>query len=921
MTNNDESSSYRLPIVLKPKHYDLSYHHIDMNDSYRFAGKVTLHGIAAKTQELEKIIVHTYEIQVYDVKLIVFDEDKDTDEKKVKTTVNAIEYIYHVNEQTCEIVFTNSHATDDNGIIMLQGNKEYHLVMNFMGTLNNQMRGFYRSTYVDLFDCITKKTIATTQFEPTDARRAFPCIDEPAWKATFQVTLTIPTTLQCISNTPIESIHTIMNDSNNQKMKIIKFQTTPKMSTYLLAYIIGEFDGQSQTSSLTNVVTTVYTVPGKAHEASFCLDVAVKCLDYYQTKLFHGIPFPLPKSDLIAIPDFSAGAMENWGCVTYREAKVLVQPGKTSETIKRGIARTVCHELAHQWFGNLVTMEWWTCLYLNEGFARFMEFVAIDTIFPQWDIWTEFVQSVYNLAMNLDAMNTSHPVEVNVNHPNEIEHIFDAISYAKGASILRMIASHIGMEVFFQGIRNYLIKHAYGNTVTNDLWKSLEDVSGQPVIQFMANWTKCVGYPILSITPEGKIATERFYASGRQQESETTVWPIPITAKVQGIEEIQGPWILNGPLGVDDTSALEQKIKEWKSQSKWFKLNANQTAFIRVNYNPEQWLILGSNVMNPTSLASNAKSSELSISDRIGLVSDCFAAGKAGYSNITDALALIEAFGEHEIADYAVWQEISENLSTLVALYRSESFFTKFQSFIKQIYSRQYELLGWEVKANELGRTGTLRATVISMMGKTKDPHIGAKAYELFMANKNDATNSPVTGDLRCVIYRCALRHDEVSVYQSLKEIYESTSFPEEQRDCLSIMGCVQDPKLHRDMLDYTFCSGKVRSQDIATPLSTLASASIPGGRATWEYFQQHYDTLRSRYINGPLWAICVGLCCSGMSGSLSEADEVEEYFQSPGREPGPAEKRLSQTLEVLRTKVARRERDRAIVDAYFRDR
>jgi ERAP1-like C-terminal domain len=207
------------------------------------------------------------------------------------------------------------------------------------------------------------------------------------------------------------------------------------------------------------------------------------------------------------------------------------------------------------------------------------------------------------------------------------------------------------------------------------------------------------------------------------------------------------------------------------------------------------------------------------------------------------------------------------------------------------------------------------------MMGKTNDPAIAAKAYDLFMATRNDPIQSAISGDLRATIYRCALRHDEFSVYQSLKSMYESTSFPEEQRDCLDVMGCVQDPKLHQDMLDYVFHSGHVRSQDIATPLSSLALASVYGGRATWEYFQHHYEMLRQRYINGPIWSVCVGLCSAGMSGTFAEAQEVEQYFQIPGREPGPATKRLYQTLEVLKTKVLRRERDRTIVTAYFQNR
>jgi puromycin-sensitive aminopeptidase len=314
----------------------------------------------------------------------------------------------------------------------------------------------------------------------------------------------------------------------------------------------------------------------------------------------------------------------------------------TSETTKRGIARTVCHELAHQWFGNLVTMEWWTQLYLNEGMARFMEFIACDKLFPKWDMWTEFVQSVFGLAMNLDAMVTSHPVEVDVNHPDEIDSIFDAISYAKGASIVRMIATVIGMESFFDGMRLYLTRHAYSNTVTNDLWQALQEVSKKPVVDFMTPWTKHVGYPIMSISNDGEIEINRFLATGPQSTGEVCVaWPIPITAKVEGDETILGPWILNGPDG-DDRIALEGKIKDWTNESKWFKLNIDHTAFVRVNYTESQWKKLGSLM--------DSDSSPLSTIDRLGLLSDCFASGKAGYSTITDAFVLVESFGDHERA-------------------------------------------------------------------------------------------------------------------------------------------------------------------------------------------------------------------------------------------------------------------------------
>lgn len=294
------------------------------------------------------------------------------------------------------------------------------------------------------------------------------------------------------------------------------------------------------------------------------------------------------------------------------------------------------------WFGNLVTMEYWTQLYLKEGMARFMEFVGIAALFPHWDAWTEFVQDVYGLAMSLDAMKSSHPIEVEVHHPDEISEIFDNISYAKGAAVVRMMARYIGMDTFFVGMKLYLTRHAYGNTVTNDLWRALEEVSGKPVVKFMEPWTLEVGYPILKLSDNGTIQIERYLATGPEEGIKTTNWSIPVTAMVEGSEEVHGPWVIQGPDG-DETGTIQAKIKEWTAASKWFKLNVEQTGFFRVAYTKAQSVRLAE-VMKPDA------NSGLSTIDRLGLISDSFAAGKAGYCSIQDSLALIEHFGEHETA-------------------------------------------------------------------------------------------------------------------------------------------------------------------------------------------------------------------------------------------------------------------------------
>lgn len=338
--SSEPTGSARLPPILRPINYDLVYHRIDLVH-HRFEGSVALQCTALQSLKRTAIKLHAVQLNFVKAALQPLDDESNT----AVDVFQAEEFRYRLRDQTCEIAFEQDNV--------LKENQNYILTVDFCGVLNDQMRGLYRSTYHALDGSV--RTMATTQFEPTDARRAFPCLDEPALKATFCLTVhNIPAHLQCISNTPMAATHS--HFENGKTLKTVVFERTPKMSTYLLALVVGEFDGISCTSR--QIVTTVYTVPGKAAQGQFCLDVAGRCLDYYQD-IFQ-IPYPLAKSDLLAIPDFAAGAMENWGCVTYREAKILVKPNSTSESMKRGIARTVCHELAHQWFGNLVTMDYWT---------------------------------------------------------------------------------------------------------------------------------------------------------------------------------------------------------------------------------------------------------------------------------------------------------------------------------------------------------------------------------------------------------------------------------------------------------------------------------------------------------------------------------------------------------------------------------
>uniref|UniRef100_A0A7S2UHQ9 Aminopeptidase n=1 Tax=Attheya septentrionalis TaxID=420275 RepID=A0A7S2UHQ9_9STRA len=910
-----EVQDARLDRAFTPKHYDLAYQTIDLV-RHTFQGTVQIHlepnNHAGKQHKPGKsITLHALELNLLSATLVK--QGKNDDATSISS--KAVEFRYVKASQTCEIVFENDIVSSSP--TMESSSKEegyeYCLTIDFMGILNNDMRGLYRSMYKGLDG--TMRTMATTQFEATDARRAFPCFDEPALKATFSLQVTMPRGLECISNTPIVSQHTYTttNNSNDGPALLVTtttFGKTPLMSTYLLALVIGEFDVITTTSETTKIQTSVYTVPGKAHQGQFCLDVATKCLDLY-AQLFD-VPYPLTKSDLLAIPDFAAGAMENWGCVTYREAKILVKEGSTSETMKRGIARTVCHELAHQWFGNLVTMDFWTQLWLNEGFARFMEFVGIDTLFPEWDAWTEFVQSVYGLALSLDSMKSSHPIEVEVRHPDEISEIFDAISYAKGASVIRMLSTYIGFETFLEGMKIYLKRHAYGNAVTEDLWAALEEASGAPVAALARPWTSQTGFPILKLpTSGGVIEAPRFLASGPlsgiHDETEQGVWPTPVTALVEGEEGVQGPWVVNGPAG-DESAALLEKINEWSLAGKWFKLNASQTGFFRVSYTPKQWEKLKGCI---------SPSGPLSATDRLGLISDSFAAGRAGYTSIVDSLKLVQDFGSHDTAEYAVWQELSENLSNLSSLYRSESFYGSFQKYLRSVYTNQLTKLGWEAATGESQRTGTLRGTVIQMLCVAGHSDVCKEAFSRFKLFVESPEQNPIPGDLRSIVYRAAMRQDEAYVFDKLKELYEASSFPEEQRNCLTVMASVKDMKRHAEMIDYVLFSGKVRLQDVAFPLNALASTTDMGGKTCWNLMRDDFDRLSQKFEGGPVWGALVGLSCRGLC-THEDAVEVEKFYNDPAHPCGSATRRLMQGLEAVRTKADRLERDRAGVAAFL---
>lgn len=521
---------------------------------------------------------------------------------------------------------------------------KHSVQINFTGEINDKMKGLYRSKYTSPSG--EERYAAVTQFEATDARRCFPCWDEPAIKATFDISLIVPPKLESLSNMPVKSTKQVGD------LVSYEFERTPIMSTYLVAAVVGEYD-YVEDRSADGVLVRVYTPRGKKEQGRFALEVATKVLPYY--KQYFDIAYPLPKIDLIAIADFSAGAMENWGLVTYRETCLLVDPEHTSAVRKQWIALVVGHELAHQWFGNLVTMEWWTHLWLNEGYASFVEFLCVDHLFPEYDIWTQFVTDIYIRALELDCLENSHPIEVPVGHPSEIDEIFDDISYNKGASVIRMLHNYIGDADFRKGMNLYLTKHQYKNTSTEDLWAALEEASKKPVETVMSTWIKKMGFPVVTVNLEQngdsttlKITQDKF-STGEKKPVNEEPWMIPIYFSTsQKPKEISKSIVLQSK----ETTIPLPNI----GTNDWVKINPGTVGFYRTQYS--------SDMLTRFIPAIHDKS--LPPLDRLGLLDDLFAMVQAGQTSTVEALKLMQAFIKED--NYTVWSTIANCLGKLDVL-------------------------------------------------------------------------------------------------------------------------------------------------------------------------------------------------------------------------------------------------------------
>ncbi len=846
-----KSKNVRLSSLVIPQHYVLILAP-DLKN-FTFQGQETLEIMIKK--ETNQIVLHAKDLVIN--KVIFAQNKKVFQAKKV---------IYDTQLETATFVFPQKLSKGAG-----------KLSSTFQGELNDKMLGFYRSKY----EVNGKQEyMAVTQLESTHARWVFPCFDEPALKATFAITLIVKKELTVISNTIEEKIEEY--DALRKKVQFVK---TPKMSTYLLAFIVGKFDHiESKTSE--GVLVRVFVSPGKKKLAEFALDTGVKILSFY-TKYFK-FKYPLPVMDMVAIPDFAAGAMENWGAVTYRETALLVDPLHSAVANKQRVAMVIAHELAHQWFGNLVTMQWWTHLWLNEGFASFIEFLAVDHVFPKWHIWKQFVFSEHSRALELDSLKNTHPIEIHVQDPHEINEIFDAVSYSKGASIIRMLAEYLGQEVFKKGLQHYLRKHAYKNTTTEDLWQALEFVSKKPVRTIMKNWTQEPGYPLVTLEKKkGKmiLSQQRFFSStlsGKQNKKDTT-WNIAMLIKNSSRKNVE-PYLLDKKISV---------FKQGGSDS-WVKLNAHETSFIRVSY-PPSYIRLFQKPIRDKLLGSE---------DRFGIIRDAFALSEAGYTATSRALELVSHYKEED--EFTVWAEITVQLHKVENLIEREPFYTNFRVYARDVYKTIAHDLGWNARHGESESQTLLRSLALYNEGRYGNPEVIAHAQKLFQT-KVLSSNS-LASDLRGIVYMLVAENGTEVEYRQFMKLYDQADLAEEKDRIFRALCSFSQTHLLQQSLEFSL-SPKVRAQD-SFKAFYFVFAHPQGKNLAWEFVQKHWDMLVERFSGSHLLPRFISAAESFVS--QEEATEIEAFFKT--HKAPSAERTIAQTIEQIRSNAAWLARDRTAI-------
>lgn len=780
----------RLIRVFAPEHYDLS---VKLYRAERtFEGTVTIKGtVLGEGKELR---LHAKDLTI------------------TSATLDGKQASYSA-QQNDELVITHPDISVG----------EHIVVVSFEGKITDDMNGIY-PCYYDIEG--KKQELIATQFESHAARQAFPCIDEPEAKATFDVTLVTEEGVKVLGNMPVKS------EMTENGWLATTFETSPRMSSYLVAWVVGDL--QKKTAATKGgVEVSIWST--KAHNPSnldFALDIATRTIDFFDE--YFGIPYPLPKSDHVALPDFSAGAMENWGLITYREVLLLADPEVSTLDAKQHIALVIAHELSHQWFGNLVTMKWWNDLWLNESFANMMEYVAIDALEPSWDIWLDFSTAEVISALRRDSLDGIQSVQTDVNHPDEISTIFDpSIVYAKGSRLLRMMQAYIGTDAMRKGLKSYFEKHQYTNTTADDLWDALGEASGKDIASFMHAWMTQPGYPVVSVSKENETVTlsQKQFFIGPSVDADRT-WPVPLHGASSEIpESLQG----------------KEATFEYTNDAP-LRLNEGGTAHYITRYSLD---LLADIVAHLDTLSSV---------DKVNFLHEQTLLAKAGLQSNAVLIPLLSHFKDE--TNESVWSIVALAINELKRFVEvGEDAETKLKTLIREVVDTQYMRLGWDAKSGEPENDTKLRSTIVSLSLYAENPDAISEASKRF----SEGSFETFDPELRTTIMANAVRREVTpDIIDTLLEAYPKVSNSELRDDIAAALTSTRNEAVIERLAGHLTDTKFIRPQDFIHWFVWLLRNRY-GRDFMWQWAQDnwpwmvktfkadsHYDML-PRYIAGSL--------------------------------------------------------------------
>ncbi|KUI62782.1 Alanine/arginine aminopeptidase [Cytospora mali] len=875
-----------LPDTFKADHYDLKLTNLDFKD-WSYNGSVTITGNI--TKPAKEIVINSLELNLRNVKVTA-------ESAKTSGSWSSSKISYDGRAQRATITFDAE----------LPASKAT-LTIDFDGVINHDMAGFYRSQYKPAVPAAASVPrdeefhyMLSTQFESTDARRAFPCFDEPNLKATFDFAIEIPTDQVALSNMPVKDIKPTTNDK-----QLVSFEKTPIMSTYLLCWAVGDFEYvEAFTERRYNgkqLPVRVYTTRGLKEQGMWALQHAPKIIDFFSEAF--DIEYPLPKSDILAVHEFTHGAMENWGLVTYRLTAILFDEEKSEARFRNRIAYVVAHELAHQWFGNLVTMDWWDELWLNEGFATWAGWLATDHLHPDWEVWPQFINVDFESALKLDALRSSHPIQVPVRDALEINQVFDAISYRKGCSIIRMLANHLGVKTFLKGVSIYLKRHTYGNAKTVALWEALSEASGKDVLTLMKPWIEKIGFPVLTVAEEpGQITIKqsRFLSTGDvKPEDDTTTWWAPLAfegkAGAQGVQ----------PLAL---TTKEDTIRDVNDD--FYVINKNATGFYRVNYPPQRLQKLGTQL------------------DRLGTEDKIFIAGSAadlalsGNGTTPALLSFIQGFKDE--VHYRVLSQALDSINTIKSVFGDDEVIKSgLEKFTLRLIDNALQKVGWDIPAGEDFNTSLLRKRLLLAAGINGHPGVTEEALKRYAAHSASPKDNPLHADLRTPIYRAALRSDPTGTTDFLKDQWYTTDAVDGKELCLSALGnCTDESIITSTLIPFLFnlsppahAKDSVPAGDVHYLASTLASNRV-ARPLLWKFIKENWAQVEKKLGGNPIILDrFIGVSLNKFT-TFKDVEDIDGFFKD--KDCTAFARTLETAKDTVRGRAAYRERDAAVLKEWL---